>query len=80
MLRYALGELYLRDESLWQAACQKLSAAARREMASIHGFAAPQSAPLGDILLRLSGDERGQSSYSGVVAALIAAEGKTLQP
>lgn len=28
MLRYALGELYLRDESLWQAACQKLSAAA----------------------------------------------------
>ena len=80
MLRYALGELYLRSESLWQAACQKLSAAARREMASIHGFAAPQSAPLGDILLRLSGDERGQSSYSGVVAALIAAEGKTLQP
>lgn len=80
MLRYALGELFLRDETLWQRACQRLSPAAREDMASIGGFAAPRNAALSGAILRLSGDERGQDSYTDVVGALIAARRKPLHP
>jgi len=80
ILRYAMGELHLRDASLWSHAASLLSPKAAQDFSGINGFSPSiETDGFSHWFLRMNGYSLGASGYTHVIGALIAMKSKAFR-